>query len=298
MDAKDIDERSKNILKAMNEGVPAATLTSLLEPLQKWTANEKLLRQTNIGRTMGKLRQHKDPAVGRMATQLVNKWKNDVKKPGGSPAPAAKATATNGTSSPAAASTPKSDAPKSKFKGNPEKRNAGSDGINTAVTGNATRDACLKLMYDGLAFMSEEASDDILKVARSVELAAFDKYQPETSSEYKTRIRSLFQNLKNKSNPDLRIRVFSGAIEPKRFVVMTHEELKSEKMRAEDEKLQKENMDKSMVPQEEKSISVSLTCGKCGQKKVSYSQAQTRSADEPMTTFCECTVCGNRWKFS
>jgi transcription elongation factor S-II len=41
-----------------------------------------------------------------------------------------------------------------------------------------------------------------------------------------------------------------------------------------------------------------LTCGKCGQKKVSYSQAQTRSADEPMTTFCECTVCGNRWKFS
>lgn len=30
-----------------------------------------------------------------------------------------------------------------------------------------------------------------------------------------------------------------------------------------------------------------MQCGKCGQKKVSYSQAQTRSADEPMTTFCE-----------
>lgn len=39
-------------------------------------------------------------------------------------------------------------------------------------------------------------------------------------------------------------------------------------------------------------------CGKCKNKKVSYSQAQTRSADEPMTTFCECMVCGNRWKFS
>ena len=53
-----------------------------------------------------------------------------------------------------------------------------------------------------------------------------------------------------------------------------------------------------MVAQEEKSVSTSLECGKCHQKKVSYSQAQTRSADEPMTTFCECMNCGNRWKFS
>jgi transcription elongation factor S-II len=79
---------------------------------------------------------------------------------------------------------------------------------------------------------------------------------------------------------------------------MTHEELKSEERKAEDQKLMKENMDKAMVAQEEKSVSTALTCGKCGQKKVSYTQAQTRSADEPMTTFCECLHCGNRWKFS
>lgn len=39
-----------------------------------------------------------------------------------------------------------------------------------------------------------------------------------------------------------------------------------------------------------------MTCGKCKQSKVAYSQAQTRSADEPLTTFCECTMCGHRWK--
>lgn len=77
---------------------------------------------------------------------------------------------------------------------------------------------------------------------------------------------------------------------------MTHEELKSAERRAEDEKIQKENMDMAMVAQAERSISSSLQCSKCGQRKVSYSQAQTRSADEPMTTFCDCTVCGNRWK--
>jgi DNA-directed RNA polymerase subunit M/transcription elongation factor TFIIS len=37
-------------------------------------------------------------------------------------------------------------------------------------------------------------------------------------------------------------------------------------------------------------------CRKCGKNKVTYTQAQTRSADEPMTTFFCCLNCGNRWK--
>jgi len=63
-------------------------------------------------------------------------------------------------------------------------------------------------------------------------------------------------------------------------VRMTLEELKSPERRAEDKQMQKENMDKAMVAQAEVSISDSLQCGKCKQRKVSYSQAQTRSADE------------------
>lgn len=39
-------------------------------------------------------------------------------------------------------------------------------------------------------------------------------------------------------------------------------------------------------------------CFKCKQKKCTTYQLQTRSADEPMTTFVSCTVCGNKWKFS
>ena len=38
-------------------------------------------------------------------------------------------------------------------------------------------------------------------------------------------------------------------------------------------------------------------CRKCKQSKCYVYQAQTRSADEPMTTFVTCTVCGNHWKF-
>jgi DNA-directed RNA polymerase subunit M/transcription elongation factor TFIIS len=37
-------------------------------------------------------------------------------------------------------------------------------------------------------------------------------------------------------------------------------------------------------------------CGKCKSVKTTYYQMQTRSADEPMTTYVTCKNCGNRWK--
>ena len=37
-------------------------------------------------------------------------------------------------------------------------------------------------------------------------------------------------------------------------------------------------------------------CRKCKSKKTTYYQMQTRSADEPMTTYVTCTACGLKWK--
>lgn len=38
-------------------------------------------------------------------------------------------------------------------------------------------------------------------------------------------------------------------------------------------------------------------CKKCNSKKTTYYQLQTRSADEPMTTYVTCLECNNHWKF-
>jgi len=38
-------------------------------------------------------------------------------------------------------------------------------------------------------------------------------------------------------------------------------------------------------------------CGKCKSTKTSYYQMQTRSADEPMTTYVTCLNCDKKWKF-
>ena len=37
-------------------------------------------------------------------------------------------------------------------------------------------------------------------------------------------------------------------------------------------------------------------CGKCKSIKTTYYQMQTRSADEPMTTYVTCMNCGSKWK--
>jgi len=37
-------------------------------------------------------------------------------------------------------------------------------------------------------------------------------------------------------------------------------------------------------------------CPECGDRNVQYTQMQTRSADEGMTSFCQCMSCKYRWK--
>jgi DNA-directed RNA polymerase subunit M/transcription elongation factor TFIIS len=43
--------------------------------------------------------------------------------------------------------------------------------------------------------------------------------------------------------------------------------------------------------------STAYKCYKCGESKCKVTQAQTRSADEPMTTFITCWYCHNTFKF-
>ena len=40
-----------------------------------------------------------------------------------------------------------------------------------------------------------------------------------------------------------------------------------------------------------------FSCRKCKSMKTTYYQLQTRSADEPMTTYVTCLKCNNKWKF-
>jgi transcription elongation factor S-II len=305
LDKREVAERGATLQKALQTSVPAASIVSLLKELQKGVRpTEELLRSTQIGKTVNRCKQSRAPEVTKLASEIVSKWRHQVQEQklanggnSGSGTPNARA---NGTASPAP--TKPTSAPKPESTVPPEKRTWKTDKISRDdLTSDAARNNCIGLMYDGLCQNSTNPSKQILESAKGIEQAALDLPAAKGDSSaaaYRDKIRSLYQNLRNKSNPELKVRVLTGEVTPTRLVVMTHEELKSKEQRAADAAIAKENMNNAMVAQEQKSVSTALQCGKCGQKKVSYSQAQTRSADEPMTTFCECLVCGNRWKFS
>lgn len=181
------------------------------------------------------------------------------------------------------------------YEGDPETRKFTTDKVDINRTGSKIRDNCIGLLYNGLAYRSRESEENVVIRAVEVEAAAHRVYKGETK-EYREKIRSLFQNLKAKSNAELGRNVMSGAVPADKFVVMTSQELMSAEQRKTDAEYELENLRKAQAPVSEKSISDTFECSNCKQRKVSYTQAQTRSADEPMTTFCECLNCGKRWK--
>lgn len=321
LDKREVAERGATLQKALQSNIPAANMVSLLKELQKGVRpTEELLRATQIGKTVNRCKQHRAPEVAALASQIVHKWRRQVQDQklanGGSSGSGTPNARANGTASPAPPKTESASAgapepvpePEPEPVRNsqptvpPDKRTWKTDKISRdELTDDTARNNCIGLMYDGLCQGSSSSSEEILEKAKAIEQAALDLPAAKGSSSesaYRDKIRSLYQNLRNKSNPELKVRVLSGEISAQRLVEMTYEELKSQQQKAADEKIATLNMNNAMVAQEEKSVSTSLQCGKCGQKKVSYSQAQTRSADEPMTTFCECLACGNRWKFS
>lgn len=62
-----------------------------------------------------------------------------------------------------------------------------------------------------------------------------------------------------------------------------------------EEKIHKE-LRKEYLAKEVKNTEGFFTCARCKSKKTSYYQLQTRSADEPMTTFVTCHQCDRNWK--
>ncbi|KAK5211911.1 transcription elongation factor TFIIS [Exophiala xenobiotica] len=297
MDRREVLSKGSALQKAVAAKEPSENIMTILRDLKaNVRPTEELLRATGIGKVVNKVKgvPHQEPQVAQLASEIISRWRhvvNEQKLASGTSTPTG--VRTNGTSSPAPPKAEATPTPKAASPGvAPDKRNWQADKVRRDdITSDPARNRCICLIYDGLCLGSEIPVKQILELAQQVESAALNLPGAQGSSNspvYKDKVRSLYQNLKNKSNPGLRKRILLGEVTAARFVTMSHEEMKSKQQREEDLKIAKENMNNAMVAQEEKSVSTSLECGKCHKRAVSYSQAQTRSADEPMTTFCEC----------
>ena len=108
---------------------------------------------------------------------------------------------------------------------------------------------------------------------------------------YKDRLRTVLCNL---STEDILTRIISKEIKTHQVAFMTHQEISPKRWNKLLE-IKKQHEDNLYSPKIDANTD-DFTCRKCKSKKCSYYQLQTRSADEPMTTFVTCINCGNRWK--
>jgi len=103
--------------------------------------------------------------------------------------------------------------------------------------------------------------------------------------------RSIYINL---SSEQLKKLVTSRKIKAQDLAFMSHQEMMPEKWTALLE--QKRIRDKNKYEVHLEASTDNFLCYKCKSRECTYYQMQTRSADEPMTTFVTCIKCGNRWK--
>ncbi|KFM60591.1 Transcription elongation factor S-II, partial [Stegodyphus mimosarum] len=149
------------------------------------------------------------------------------------------------------------------------------------------------------ALKAEEVEDDFLDpedLGAKIEDCIFEEFG-DTNTKYKNRIRSRVANLKDTKNPGLRSNVLKGIISPAKIAVMTADEMASEEMKKLRQKFTKEAINDHQMAVTGGTKTDLLKCGKCKKSNCTYNQVQTRSADEPMTTFVFCNECGHRWKF-
>lgn len=290
MDAKEILTIISNLEKTSDN----ATILKLLNILNDGVKpTESLLRETKVGVAVNKLRSSSNLEISSLVKKMIKSWREVVQSEKNNKKKAAALNSSSSETKKPATAPSNTD---SKFHRGP--RNPKIDGVDTSLYDNPTRNASVSALYTALAIERNDSSELILRKAREIESEVFKGEYSAVNDNYRNKLRSFTMNLRNKKNPELRDRILSGKIMPAAFVKMTPNEMAPEALKKEIEKLHKQNLFDAQGATEKRAVTDRFTCGKCKHKKVSYYQMQTRSADEPLTTFCTCENCGNRWKFS
>uniref|UniRef100_A0A8C6WIX7 Transcription elongation factor A (SII), 3 n=1 Tax=Neogobius melanostomus TaxID=47308 RepID=A0A8C6WIX7_9GOBI len=143
-------------------------------------------------------------------------------------------------------------------------------------TGVSVRDKCIEMIAAALRFDKFDVNIDSM----AAEIEDHILLLTATDMKYKNRVN-----------------VLARSIELSRIATMTSEEMASDELKQLRNVLTQEAIREHQMAKTSGTSTDMLQCSKCRKKNCTYNQVQTRSADEPMTTFVLCNECGNRWKF-
>ncbi|XP_066434433.1 transcription elongation factor A protein 1 isoform X2 [Eleutherodactylus coqui] len=275
----------------------------LLKELKNLPMTLELLQSTRIGMSVNAIRkQSSDEDVTSLAKSLIKSWKKLLDGPSSDkdteekkkeqPPPAQNSPEAKEESSSSSSSS-----------GRKEDCAAPSETFITSFprapsTSDSVRIKCRELLATALKtgddYITIGADDE--ELGAQIEEAVFQEFK-NTDAKYKNRVRSRIANLKDAKNPNLRRNVLCGNIAPDVFARMSAEEMASDELKEMRKNLTKEAIREHQMARTGGTQTDLFSCGKCKKKNCTYTQVQTRSADEPMTTFVFCNECGNRWKF-
>tara|TARA_B100000035_G_C21030584_1_gene568205 strand:- start:274 stop:777 length:504 start_codon:yes stop_codon:yes gene_type:complete len=112
------------------------------------------------------------------------------------------------------------------------------------------------------------------------------------TKKYSTDARRVLANISYTTNAKLlKEKIKNGEIDTYNLVRMSREELNPDVW----ETLKTKILNQTIVKQEVQEDGM-FKCNRCKSMKTVYYQMQTRSADEPMTTYVTCTNCNLKWK--
>ncbi|XP_034704724.1 transcription elongation factor TFIIS-like [Vitis riparia] len=307
---------------AVNSGAPSEEERCLdaLKQLKDFPVTYQVLVSTQVGKRLRTLTKHPTKKIQALASDLIDIWKNIVieettknKKNGDledkeSPKPVT-ANPENVKATPllkvSKAENIKVEKQTSGVK-KPSHNIVGPPKLTSISKCNdALRDKVRELLSEALSKVVGEADEDIMdavnacdpiRVAVSVESVMFEKWG-RSSGAHKLKYRSLMFNIKDAKNPDLRRKVLLGQVMPERLLEMGPEEMASDRRQRENQQIKEKALFDCELGAAPKATTDQFKCGRCGQRKTTYYQLQTRSADEPMTTFVTCVNCNNHWKF-
>lgn len=306
----------------------------LLSLLGKMNINLEILTKTRIGHTVNNLRKAvKDQEdTSSEAKDLIKKWKKFIEKQEGK-TDSNRSPNNNGNNSSNASSqiaSSKKDSSSKNGSSASSSKNTAPSSVNTSNSVNNNHNVNNKQNMPVKSIPADSSSSEVrgkcremianaLKVplpdnfqtadeldigemgepddlAEQIESAIFAEIK-NTELKYKNRVRSRVSNLRDNRNPDLRLNVLRGIISPQRMAKMDSNEMASEDMKKLRDKITKQTIQEHQMAVTGGTATNLIKCPKCKKSNTTYNQVQTRSADEPMTTFCFCNECGKRWKF-
>jgi transcription elongation factor S-II len=150
---------------------------------------------------------------------------------------------------------------------------------------------------DTQADLSSEFLAEPVAVASRLERHLFKLFKG-TGKDYQAKFRMLASCLK--SNAELRLSLLREDMTPEQLCAKRPQELANDDLKKAIEKARKDALDlaaQNVLAKEKMTGSTVYKCSKCGKRDTSFYQLQTRSADEPMTTFITCNNCGHKWKY-